>query len=379
MTKSPAPSPARPTISRLLVALAILLLPGPAFGQQAELPVPEQQEAGLQGTERQASEQQESEQPESEQRETREQDPAAAPGLTPRWELAEQTTLQLTLRQTTDTITTLEPRTYRMRLESVFTFGWLVESVSESGEMSIRQTLESIRLRVIPADGGDTILYDSASSDPLRGPARQLAETVAPLMGTELMFQLTPRGEVVSTSLPEATREALKQLSPSLSPSLSSTPDAPSSEMLEETLASTLVVFPEHPLDVDSSWEQKTSIPAGTGGGQLLRQYTYRGTDLSGLENLESLGGPEVDRSSWHRIDLVGQLESSADKSRSVESEEPGSGRGQDVSGWLLWDADLAGITRGTTTLRQVRQSQFQNRQTTVRLSSLVSWELQRR
>jgi hypothetical protein len=337
-------TPFRPQLPaiRPLLLLVILLLPGLAIGQQAGSSA------------------------EDELQETA-TDP---PGQRLQWQLSEQVPLLLTLRQTTDTITTLDPRTLRMRVESTFTFGWVVDSVAESGEMSIRQTLEAIRLRVIPPDGSETILYDSASSAPLRGPSRQLAEAVSPLIGAELTFQMTARGDVVETTLPEATREVLKRLSQAPPAARRLSP-----EMLKESPASTLVVFPEQPVAVDSSWEQATSIAIPTGDIPLLRQYTYRGTDLSDLGNFFD---SETDTSSWHRIDFTGQLESATDEG-AVDVTLAPSLRGQEVSGWLLWDANLGGITRGRTTLRQVNQASFQDKTMTIRLSSEVTWELRRR
>lgn len=337
-------TPSRPQLPaiRPLLLLAILLLPGLAIGQQAE----------------------------SSARDDLQEAATDPPGQRLQWELSEQVPLLLTLRQTTDTITTLDPRTLRMRVESTFTFGWVVDSVSESGEMSIRQTLEAIRSRVIPPDGSETILYDSTSSEPLRGPSRQLAEAVSPLIGAELTFQMTARGDVVEVTLPEATREVLKRLSQA--------PPAAhrfSSEVLEETLASTLVVFPEQPVAVDSSWQQTSSVAVPSGDIQLLRKYTYRGTDLSDLDHLAD---SETDTSSWHRIDLKGELESASDEG-GFDADAVPSLRGQEVSGWLLWDTNLGGITRGRTTLRQVHQAPFQDKMMTIRLSSEVTWELRRR
>jgi hypothetical protein len=280
-----------------------------------------------------------------------------------RWQLPPEVPLRVTLQQTTDTITTVAQQTLRMRVEISATFDWLVEDVSDSGEMLIRQTFTSLRMRLVPADSSEPVLYDSAAREPLRGAAGDMASGVSPLVGTEVMFSLSPRGEMKIEEIPESTAEIYRQLEAS-----GASESRLSRKTLEALIDQSLIRFPEEPVASGDMWRKEVELAHPLGVLVQTSEFTYRGS-LADSER------SEIQLPGLREIDVTGRLTFS---SSDGDSRSSVSLRAQELTGRMTWDSVLGGIVRGTLEQRLVTESRFQDELITVRLRSSTTWHLER-
>src|SRR5262245_49690645 len=112
--------------------------------------------------------------------------PASAQTLL-RWKLKPGDGFTIEIDQHTDSQVTFSGKSAATKIDLALKLAWKVTAASGDG-FTIRQTVERIHETLVTQDMG-TIEYDSAVAARPTGQARELAESVKPLIGAE--FELT--------------------------------------------------------------------------------------------------------------------------------------------------------------------------------------------
>ena len=188
-----------------------------------------------------------------------------------RWKLKAGETFIVEIGQHTDSQVGFSGKSAKTQIELRLKLAWKVGAVSDSG-FTIRQTVEQIYEKITTQDVG-AIEFDSAATARPTGQARELADSIKPLVGAEFELVMTARGEITSATPANDVAKALLAGADKLDSS------AASQEGLQQMLKRPLIVLPEKEVKPGDSWT--VSSDRITAAGPLKLDTTYR------LENLD--------------------------------------------------------------------------------------------
>ncbi len=271
-----------------------------------------------------------------------------------RWRLAPDSTHTLSFRQTTDSLTTVNKVVARMRIVMGAELRWHVDSVEADGAMRITQTLARLTMKMSAGGEGEDVEFDSASMEPLRGPARDIAAAARPLVGMQTHFRMTPRGEILEARLSEESEKVSESLA-----GRENVLYLFSAEGLTETLRQAMPRLPEGAPQVGQSWDQTTRVALATGKLTQQNTYTYR--------------GPQAAQPHLADIGLAAQL--------ALEpAPEPAGPRvalvDQRTSGELVFDIQTGKFHKASIRQTLVTQSPFRDEIINVQLESLLELDV---
>jgi|GEM_PF-1885852 len=200
------------------------------------------------------------------------------------WKLAAGESQRVTFRQTTDSLTTVNRLVSRARIVMEADLTWRVDSAESDGRMRITQTLDRLAMRLTPSGDEKPVAYDSASNEPPRGAARDIAETVRPLIGLTTRFTMTRLGEILDAALTEESLKSLGEIG-----DRSNLIEIFSAEGLTESFRQAMPRLPETPPQVGATWNGSTRTALATGKLVQDNTYTYTGPS-EGQTNLAEIG-----------------------------------------------------------------------------------------
>lgn len=267
------------------------------------------------------------------------------------WKLPAGSEHRLAFTQVTESVTSVNKYALRLKMEMRADLRWQVERVDEAGAMEIRQSIERIQLKMVPADGAAPIEFDSAAADRPRGAARRLAASLQPLVGLESLFRMSPRGEVLDAKLTEESASALAEQRQTLeSEQVRSLFTA---DNLNEMLQQALALLPAESVAPGATWNSARDSKLAMGQVRVESQYTYRGPEAS-----------EEDQT-LQVIDSVArvQLQPAADAPQVTLVE-------QQTAGTLSFDASEGKLAHSSLRQQLVTRTPLRDEQITVRLTS---------
>ena len=195
--------------------------------------------------------------------------PADADETLLRWKLHPDQTLNIRIDQTIKTEATGIPKPRNLSLTLLMEVSWTVVEVSDQGVARIKHTLN----RFASTRTGDlpTIQFDSADDRRLSGPARSIADSVRPLLGTEFLVTMNDRGEFIDVAMPEGqiAQSANAKFAAMLTP-----------KGISEIMRQSAVVLPQQPLDSGGQWTSDAKLTTSLGVLQQQNTYAYAGTVL---------------------------------------------------------------------------------------------------
>ncbi len=196
-----------------------------------------------------------------------------------RWKLKPGEAYTIDIEQHTDSQVGFSGKSAKTQIELKLKLAWKVTAAGDSG-FTIRQTVEQISQKITTQDMG-VIEYDSTAGARPTGQARELADSINPLIGAELDLVMTPRGEITSVT---PTNDIAKAL---LAVADKSDSNAASQEGLQQMLRRPLVVLPEKEAQPGDTWT--VASERTTAAGTLKLDTTYR------LESFEDKSVAKID------------------------------------------------------------------------------------
>jgi uncharacterized protein DUF6263 len=188
-----------------------------------------------------------------------------------RWKLKPGDAFTVDIHQETDSQVGFSGKQAKTKITLDLKLGWKVTAAG-SDDFTIRQTVDSIRETLDTPDMG-SIQYDSSSSARPSGQARELAESIKPLVGAEFELKMTPRGEIASATPANDSAKAL------VASGGKSNAEAAAQDGLQQMLKRSLALLPEQEVKAGDTWTATSD--RATAAGPLKLETTYR------LENLE--------------------------------------------------------------------------------------------
>ncbi len=158
---------------------------------------------------------------------------------------------------------------------------WAVKAVDPSGSASLTQTIDRIRTTATMPFG--KFSHDSKEAGDASSPAGPIFKM---LVGSEIGFKMSPRGELSEIKLSEKLLATLKG---------GDEPAGAQGQFSEAGLKNMLelmgIVLPEEAVDPGATWARKLAIPAGPDGQTRAadQTFTYAGPDPSGGGKAEAI------------------------------------------------------------------------------------------
>ena len=141
---------------------------------------------------------------------------------------------------------------------------WEIAEVNDAGIATVNSEIGRMTISVDGPQGKFEI--DTDSEEELDGIAAGVADQIKKLIGEQFSQTMNAQGKILSVTMPDEfesgnpmmTKESLSQLIKNASP-----------------------VFPDKPVAVGETWNQKseTPMPGGMGGMKIDSTYTYKGTE----------------------------------------------------------------------------------------------------
>jgi hypothetical protein len=198
-----------------------------------------------------------------------------------RWKLKPGEKLGLTVQQETESQVAFSGKSATTKIELIVELQWLV-SAADDKQIQLKQTIKGIQLKLQSPQGG-RIEYDSAAEARPTGQARDVADTLMPLIGAEVNITMTPRGEVTAAEAANSTAEQL--LSSQAKPGEAGV----SRGSIERLLKQSLVVLPETEVTVGDEWRDTSPIAVAAGDFQQVKTYRLAGLTEEGGQSIARL------------------------------------------------------------------------------------------
>lgn len=193
----------------------------------------------------------------------------------------QQMSVELTQRVETETQFTGKP--VRITIDTTLEQDWQVDEVADDGAATVTQEFRRIAVKLeLPQSGA--IAYDSAVTKKPTAEAKQLAESLGPLVGGKLKVKLATTGEILDVSLDEALASHLEKL-----PADAGWKGMFTRDGMRQLLRQSLVVFPREPVQAGGAWQRQLDIAAPLGKIRQTSDYRYVGPESRDMRMLERI------------------------------------------------------------------------------------------
>jgi Family of unknown function (DUF6263) len=287
--------------------------------------------------------------------------PLVAPGIASgqtllRWKLKQGESLHVTIQQETESQVAFSGKSATTRIDLTVELDWLVTAADER-EIKLKQTLKTVKLKLQSPEGG-VIEYDSAAEARPTVQARDIADSLQPLIGTEIALTMTPRGEIAAAEpANKAAEELLKSEKPGEQPAFSRA-------HVQQLLKQSLVNLPEKAVALNDEWKATSNLTGAAGNYQQV--MTYR---LAGLA--------EQDRKPVAQLEMTAKLKpttETAPPARLSPGKKPAVGKlrvkSQVQSGTIQFAVDAGRVLQAEQTQKLVTERPYRETTIVVTLSS---------
>ena len=255
-----------------------------------------------------------------------------------RWKFEAGQQFDLHLDQQTTSTITVAGKTTKTTVETKLELRWKVDSVDDSGA-KITQQVERIELKLQPA-GMEPVVYDSNAKTRPVGQAKEIAASVAPLIGAKFQVVMSDLGEITSAEPAAELREALaKEQS-----SVAGRGQLFSKESIGRLLRQTLVVLPKTAVEKGATWTTTNVAPGPLGKFEQQINYSAAGSVQRGEATVE-------------KIDFTATFALPANQAPTSKLKV----KEQIHSGTIYFSPDLGRVTEAEQTQRLVTETPYRD------------------
>jgi len=210
--------------------------------------------------------------------------PGSVHGQAPlRWKLKQGEAFEVQLQQQTTSQVAFAGKAADTKIDLGLELLWTVAAADDK-QIKVRQVVQRITFSLQPQKG-DAVKYDSLNRARPTGQARQVADAVQPLLGAEIEFTMSDRGQVISTAPINPAAEKLFA-----EESADQSPNVFSRQALQTLLRQPLVVLPEEPFAADKTWtDEPREIKSAAGTFMQATTYRHAGQVEEAGQTLEKI------------------------------------------------------------------------------------------
>lgn len=212
-----------------------------------------------------------------------------------KWSLKKDQQFDVGLIQTSQSETKVDARETRVDNVTNLQLAWKVLGVDATGEATIEQSIEGIKLEVSnPAIPAQAVKFDtSASDDVVKGypkSSRTLLKQVKPLVGLKFVVLMAASGEIKDVTVPEETTKVINEM-----PGAVRLRELFSPKGIKGLVGSAAIVLPEKELGAGDFWSDEKAMVTEFGKFTRKTNYTLVGKKAEdGSEVIEFKVEPEV-------------------------------------------------------------------------------------
>src|SRR5262245_3089484 len=196
-----------------------------------------------------------------------------------RWKLKAGDSLSVQTRQETQSQVTFSSKSATSQIDVNVQMNWTVTAARDN-EVTMKQTIERIGVKLATPQGSP-IEFDSADPSRPSSQARQLSESLKPLIGAEMEVTLSRRGEILAVQPHNDAAKALFVPGDSKDESASDSRTA-----VERLLRTPLIVLPEKDVAQGDTWTTTSDLETAAGAQRQETVYS--------LENVDNQGGQKT-------------------------------------------------------------------------------------
>jgi len=274
--------------------------------------------------------------------------PSAFAQMPLRWKLEPGQSLAVQIDQQTKTKVAFSGKSADTKIELGLTLVWTVDSAAE-GKFKIKQKVERITFSLVPQTGA-AVKYDSQDKARPAGQARQVAESVKPLLGAEVLLTMDGRGQILETS---PANEAAERLFAADDPQSG----VFSRQSVQTLLRQPLAILPAKEVATGDKWsDEPREISSAAGKFQQATEHSLAGQ-------------VEEDGQKLERIEVTAKLTPAADKAGAAKTSKL-TLKSHEQSGTLLFSADQGRLVRAEQTQKLTTERPYRETTITVDLES---------
>lgn len=189
-----------------------------------------------------------------------------------RWKYTEGERLTQTVVQETTMNMLVMDQVVSNKSRQTFSMEWLVKSVDDEGNGTVELRIGRIQLKIDMT--GMSLEFDTAAEEKPAGQAAMLADVLGKLVGIHYIVEMSPRGEVLSVELPEATKKAFQQI-----PGVEQMFGNLNADGIKQMMGQANLL-PAGPVAVGDTWraEDEQDVPL-FGRKKSSVDFTYEGTE----------------------------------------------------------------------------------------------------
>jgi Family of unknown function (DUF6263) len=209
--------------------------------------------------------------------------PSVASGQTLlRWKLKAGESLNVEVQQETESQVAFSGKSTTTKIDLTVELGWLVTAADDKG-IKLKQTIKGVKLKLQSPQGG-LIDYDSAAAARPAGQAREVADSIKPLIGTEIELTMSDRGEIVAAEPVNKLAEELlaAEGQPQEQKAFSRT-------AIQQLLRQSLVILPEKAVAANDEWKNTSNLAGAAGNYQQVTTYRLAGISDQGGQPIARL------------------------------------------------------------------------------------------
>jgi|GEM_PF-6249419 len=197
-----------------------------------------------------------------------------------RWKLEPKDRLRAVTEQTVETETSYTGTAVQSTLNLLVETEWEVKAVNE-GKIDLSQKVTRARIEM-QSPKTDSVVYDSRDEKRPTGAARQLYNSIQPLIGRTAQVTMSDRGEILAVELPSSDQSPTEATDKK-----SNTAGAPavSSEVLKSLLSKPLLVLPKEAVDAGETWQASDTGEATV--GPVAIDKTFKLAEVEEADNGE--------------------------------------------------------------------------------------------
>lgn len=265
------------------------------------------------------------------------------------WKFVAGQTLNVELVQRVETETQFGARPVRVSVDTTLEQIWRVGEVAADGSALIEQEFARIAVKLDLPQAG-SIAYDSAAAKKPTAEAKNLAESLGPIVGAKVRVKLAKSGEILEATLDESLAAHLTEL-----PKDSGWKSMFSRDGLRQLLRQSLVAFPAEPIGVDGTWQRQLDVASPLGQIRQTTDYRYAGAENRDMRTLE-------------RIDVTSRVE----VKKGEGSAEPPTIKDQSQTGQIWFDASAGRLAESLSTQKLRTEGKVRDTTVTVVVTSTL-------
>ena len=243
------------------------------------------------------------------------------------WKFSAGQTMSVELAQRVETETQFSGKPVRVTVDTTLEQWWTIDEVANDGTATMTQEFRRIAVKLeLPQTSA--IAYDSAATKKPAGDAKNLAESLGPLIGGKLQVKLAATGEILDVTLGESLASHLEKL-----PADAGWKGLFSRDGLRQLLRQSVVVFPSEAVDAGATWKRELEIAAPLGKIHQTSDYKYVGPESRDMRTLE-------------RIDVTSRVT----VAKGAGPAEPPTIKEQSQTGQIWFDAAAGRLSESTST-----------------------------